>query len=262
VSRNEAGWIALTREVSASLARCELTHLSRESIDVDRARVQHRDYEDGLRALGCEVQRLPAEPDLPDAVFVEDTAVIFDELAVVTRPGAGSRRAEVPSVASSLAAFRPLEEIRPPGTLDGGDVLVLGRDVFVGLSTRSNEDGVGQLRRALVPRGYSVRPLAVRSCLHLKSAVTRVGPSAVLLNRDWVDARAFEGWERIEVHPGEPWAANALAVGPGVLYADTFPRTCDRLLARGLDVRVLEVSELAKAEGGVTCCSLVFPARP
>jgi len=254
--------IALTREVGPSLARCELTHLEREPIDLERARAQHRAYEDCLRSLGCGVERLPPEPDLPDAVFVEDAAVVLEEVAVLARPGAPSRRAEVESAAKALAPYRALLAIEPPGTLDGGDVLVIGRSVYVGLSTRTNPEGATQLAAALAPHGYAVRPLAVRSCLHLKTAVTGVGPSAVLLNPAWVDAAAFDAFERTFVHPDEPWGANALAVGPGVVYADAFPRTRDRLLGRGLDVRALDVSELAKAEGGVTCCSLVFDAGP
>jgi len=254
--------IALTREVSPSLARCELTHLSREPIDLDRARAQHRAYEDVLRSVGCEVRRLPPEPGMPDAVFVEDTAVVLDEIAVMTRPGAVSRRDEVPSVAEALAPHRDLFHIEPPGTLDGGDVLVVGRSVLVGLSSRSNEDGVSQLAAALAPHGYRVRSSTVEACLHLKTAVTRVGPSMVLLNPGWVDARAMGALERVEVDPAEPWAANALEVGAAVLYPAAFPRTRDRLLRRGLEVREVDVSELAKAEGGVTCCSLVFAAGP
>lgn len=254
--------IALTRDVSPRLALCELTHLSRESIDLDRARAQHLAYEDVLRSLGCDVRRLAPEPDLPDAVFVEDTAVLFAELAVITRPGAESRRAEVRSVADALGGHRALVRIEEPATLDGGDVLVMGRTVFVGLSTRTNREGVAQLATALLPFGYSILPLAVDSCLHLKTAVTRVGPSTVLLNPAWVDAGAFRGFERIEVHPDDPWGANALEVGPGVVHAAAFPRTRERLLRRGIDVRTVDVSELAKAEGGVTCCSLVFDAGP
>jgi dimethylargininase len=248
--------------VSPSLARCELTHLSREFIDVERARAQHLAYERVLRSLGCDVRRLAPEPDLPDGVFVEDTAVVLDELAVITRPGAPSRRAEVPSVAGALARFRACHVLEEPATLDGGDVLVIGRSVFVGLSTRTNREGVAQLAGALLPFGYSVPQLAVDSCLHLKTAVTRVGPSTVLLNPDWVDARAFDAFERVEVDPNEPWGANALEIGRVVLYPAAFPRTRDRLLRRGLDVREVDVSELAKAEGGVTCCSLVFDAGP
>ena len=254
--------IALTRDVSPSLARCELTHLSRESIDVERARAQHRVYEECLRSLGCDIRRVPEAPGLPDAVFVEDAAVVLEELAVITRPGAASRRDEVSSVAEALTPHRKLVEIEPPGTLDGGDVLVIGRGVFVGLSARSDEDGARQLSAAVAPHGYTVRPLVVGSCLHLKTAVTRVAPETVLLNPDWVDARAFDAFQRIEVDPNEPWGANALEVGGAVVYPAAFPRTRDRLLRHGLDVREVDVSELAKAEGGVTCCSLVFGAGP
>ena len=249
--------------MSPSLARCELTHLSREFIDVDRARAQHRAYEDGLRALGCDVRRLPTEPDLPDAVFVEDTAVVFDELAVVARPGAPSRRAEVPSVAAALASFRALEEIRPPGTLDGGDVLVLGRDVFVGLSTRTNEDGVGQLRRALVPRGYAVRPLAVRSCLHLKSAVTRVGPSAVLLNPG-LGGRAR--LRRVRAHRGPSRRAlGGQRAGRGRGRRCTRTRSPAR--ATGCSPAASTCASWTsrswpRPKAAVTCCSLVFDAGP
>src|SRR2546428_3670716 len=207
------GRIALTREVSPSLTRCELTHVARVPIDVGRARAQHRAYEEALRAIGGEVRRLPPEPDLPDAVFVEDTAVIFDELAVVTRPGAASRRGEVASVAETLGSYRPLRTIEAPATLDGGDVLVVGKAVFVGLSTRTNEAGARQLQAAVGPHGYSVRSLTVRSCLHLKTAVTRVGPATVLLNPAGVDARGLGAFERIEVHAAEPGAAHAPAGG-------------------------------------------------
>ena len=253
--------VALTREVSPSLARCELTHLARDPIDVARAGAQHRAYEDVLRAIGCEVRRLPAEPDMPDAVFVEDAAVVFAELAVITRPGAASRRGEVASVARALAAYRSLKTIEPPATLDGGDVLVVGRRVFVGLSTRTNAAGARQLAEAIAAHGYTVETLSVRSCLHLKTAVTRVAADTVLLNPDWVDARAFARFERIEVHPDEPHGANALPVGDAVIHADAFPRTRERLQRR-LDVRAVDVSELAKAEGAVTCCSLVLEAGP
>jgi len=258
----EKSRIALTREVSPAVSRCELTHLAREPIDLDRARAQHRAHEETLRALGCEIRRLPPQPELPDAVFVEDAAVVFDELAVITRPGAASRRGEVASAAEALAAYRALRAIEAPATLDGGDVLVVGRTVFAGLSTRTNEHGAGQLAAAVAPHGYALRTVPVRACLHLKTAVTRVGPATVLLNPAWVDASLFAEFERVEVYPGEDWAGHALAVGGSVVYPRAFPRTRDRLLARGLDVREIDLSELAKAEGGVTCCSLVLEPRP
>jgi dimethylargininase len=250
--------LALTRGVSASLARCELTHLPRVPVDAVRAAAQHRAYCDALAATGCEVLELPPEPALPDSVFVEDVAFVVDEVAVVLRPGAASRRPEVPAVAGALAAHRPLARIVPPGTVDGGDLLRIGRTVYAGASGRTDADGIAQLAAALAPHGYAVRPVPVRGCLHLKSAVTRVGPSLLLGNRAWVDADAFGRAEWVDVHPDEPGAGNALLVGETVLYPESHPRTAERLRARGVAVRTVDVSELEKAEGAVTCCSILF----
>jgi dimethylargininase len=249
---------AITRKVSPAITRCELTHLQRKPIDVALAARQHEEYERCLADLRCRVVSLPAEPDLPDSVFVEDTAVVVDELAVVTRPGATSRRAETASVARVLAEYRPIAVIQAPGTLDGGDVLRVGRRVFVGLSVRSNREGVKQLRALLSPFGYAVEALAVSGCLHLKSAVTQVAPDAVLLNRAWVDPTGFDGLRCIDIDPAEPYAANALLVGEAVIYPTAFSRTTARLERAGIRLVPVDVSELAKAEGAVTCCSLIL----
>jgi dimethylargininase len=250
--------IALTRDISPALQECELTHLAREPIDIERARRQHDAYEDALRGLGCEVRRLSAGPNMPDSVFIEDTAVVLDEVAVITRPGAPSRRGETAAVADALAAHRPLVHIEAPGTLDGGDVLVAECTVFVGRSERTNEAGIEQLRDAVAGFGYVVRGVPLHGCLHLKTAVTHVGGGRLLINRGWVPAEAFAGWELIDVEPGEPFAANALRVGGRIIHPDAFPRTRSRLEAHGLEVVPVPADELAKAEGGVTCCSLVF----
>ena len=250
--------VAITREVSSSLAACELTHLARVPIDVDRARAQHRAYEDALRAAGYDVRRLSATADMPDSVFIEDTALVFDELAVVTRPGAESRRRETPAVAEALAPYRSLRHIEAPATVDGGDVLVAGRRVFVGLSTRTNAAAVSQLRRILAPYGYAVCEVSVRECLHLKSAVTSVDSGVLLLNPNWGSASAFRDFEIVEVDPREPSAANALRLRDRVIVPAAFPWTADRLQARGLCVEMVDASELAKAEGAVTCCSLLI----
>jgi dimethylargininase len=252
--------VAITRPVSRTLGQCELTHLKRTPIDVDLARAQHHAYERVLADLGCRIERLPAKPDLPDAVFVEDAAVVFDELALMTRPGAASRRSELPSVAGALARHRALATIEAPGTLDGGDVLRVGRTVYVGLSQRSNRAAVEQMTAALSPLGYAVQGVPVTGCLHLKSAVTRVAPETLLIQRGWVDDNAFEHWSLIDVAPGEPYAANALLIGGSVIYAAAYPRTQARLEAHGIDVHTVDVSELAKAEGAVTCCSLILNA--
>jgi len=250
--------IALTREVSDSIARCELTHLARAPIDLTRARRQHRAYEVTLAVTGCEIVRLPAEHGLPDAVFVEDVAVVLDELAIVTRPGAPSRRIETRSVTSALEHYRPVVGIEEPGTLEGGDVLPVERMLYVGLSTRTNREGVEQLRAAVEPHGYRVAPVPVRRCLHLKSAACRVEAHTLVVNRDWVDADAFGDLDLIDVHPDEPFGANAVLIGQAVVYPAEFPRTHDRLALHGFDVREVEMSEIAKAEGGVTCCSVIF----
>jgi dimethylargininase len=250
--------IAITREVSPALERCELTHLARTPIDLDRARAQHDTYEQCLVEAVCPVERLTADGTMPDSVFVEDIAVVFDELALITRPGAASRRVETPAVAEALARYRPLRYIEWPGTVDGGDVLVAGQRVFVGRSSRTNADGIEQMRHILEPYGYTVEGAGVTGCLHLKSAVTAVGADLLLMNRAWTEADRFSGFAIVDVDPAEPYAANALCVGDLLIFPAAFPLTQRRLEARGLQVRTVDVSEFAKAEGGVTCCSLVF----
>lgn len=253
---------AITREVSPAMTRCELTHLSRRSIDVERAVQQHRAYEQALESLGVVLRRLPASPELPDSVFVEDTAVVLEEVVVLARPGAPSRRPEVAEVAAALPDDRPRRAIEEPGTLDGGDVLRVGRTVLIGASDRTNYAGFAQLAGTLEPLGYRVRRVPLRRCLHLKTAVNEVAEGLLLLNPEWLEPDAVEelsAWDRVEVDPDEPFAATALRIGDTVLHPEAFPRTRARLEAEGLQVHPVEVSELAKAEGGVTCSCLLVP---
>lgn len=252
--------VAITREVSASLGDCALSFVQRSRIDVERAIAQHEAYRRQLSALGCRVVALPAQEALPDAVFVEDVALVLEEVAVVTRPGAESRRGEVESVAQVLGGYRPLLRIVAPGTLDGGDVLRIGRDIFVGESARSNSAGIAQLRALLAGYGYRVRGVPTRGCLHLKSAATLVADATLLVQPAWVDPAIFAGYRLVEVDPAEEHAANALRIGAGVVHPDCFPRTRQRLQDAGIAVTGVDVSELQKAEGAVTCCSLVFDA--
>lgn len=249
---------AITRKVSPAIDRCELTHLARTPIDIALAEAQHLAYERCLESLGCHVESLAAEPDLPDSVFVEDAAIVVDEVAVITRPGAESRRAETHSIATALERHRPLSVIAAPGVLDGGDVLRIGKRLWVGLSGRTNAAGIQQLAAALAPYGYTVEGVPVRGCLHLKSAITQVAPDAVLLNPDWIDSTIFTDFRVIEVSRREPMAANALLIDDTVVYSSAFPETRGRIEAAGSRVVALNVSELAKAEEGVTCCSLIF----
>lgn len=253
--------VAITRAVSSALAECELTYQARVPIDVDMARAQHQAYEQTLAAAGYRVERLDADSAMPDSVFVEDLAIVFDELAILTRPGADARRCETPAIAAALAAYRTLREIQPPGTVDGGDVLVAGRTVYVGRSTRTNAAAAAQLRRILEPSGYTVTETEVRGCLHLKSAVTALDDERLLVNPEWIDAAAFAGFTLVEVAPEEPSAANALRLADRIVFPTAFPRTADRLAAIGLRLEFVDASELAKAEGAVTCCSLIVAGR-
>jgi dimethylargininase len=249
---------AITRALDPAIGRCELTHLARAPIDYPRAVSQHEAYVTLLESLGLIVMRLEADPALPDAVFVEDTAVVLDELAVITHPGAASRRLEVTSVAEALRTWRPIVQITAPGTLDGGDVLQVGRTLYVGLSSRSNAEGAEQLRALVAPFAYRVQTLPVSSCLHLKSAVTLASDSLLLINPAWCDPGAFDAVTFVEIDPDEPYAANVLRVDDSVIMAAAFPRTAERLRARGVQVHTTDLSELAKAEGAATCCSLIF----
>ena len=252
--------IALTRAISSAITRCELAHLPRAPIDVEVARAQHRAYERCLAEAGCTVVRLDAGPEMADSVFIEDTAIVFDEMAIVTRPGAASRRQETPAVAEALARYRALQRIEAPATADGGDVLVVDRTVFVGCSSRTNAAAIDQMRQFLSSYGYTVAGVSVSGCLHLKSAVTRVADDRLLINREWLSIEPFSAFELVDVHPDEPYGANALLVGGEVVYATSFPRTRARLEACEVRVRAIDVSEIAKAEGALTCCSLIFVA--
>jgi len=250
--------LALTRSVSPAMAACELTHLARVPIDPAVAASQHLDYCRALERLGCRVEQVTPAPTLPDSVFVEDTAVVVDELAVMARPGAVSRRPEVDDVARALRRYRPLAAIAGPGQLDGGDVLRVGRVLYVGQSARTNDAGIAQLRDHLTPLGYEVHAVRPSGCLHLKTAVTAVSDGALLLNPAWISPALFDGLDAIAVDPREPFAANVVRVGSAVLTASAFPLTRRLVERRGIEVHTVDVSELAKAEGAVTCCSILL----
>jgi dimethylargininase len=250
--------IAMTRDVSPSLANCELSFVDRGPIDPERAAAQHQVYRDALRALGCKLIALPMLQDMPDAVFVEDMAVVLDEVAIITRSGAPSRRGESASVAEALTPYRTLRLIQAPGIIDGGDVVRMGRTLYVGQAARSNAEGISQMRALLVPFGYRVEAVPTHGCLHLKSAVTAVADGTLLVQPAWVDTTVFANQRLIEIDPEEEHAANALRIGDSVIHPACFPRTRQRLQAAGIMVVPVDISELQKAEGAVTCCSLVF----
>jgi len=252
--------VAVTRELTAAIGNCELTFLHRSAIDFGLAQQQHRDYQSALSSLGCEVVVVPAPPGLADSVFIEDTALVLDDIAVMLRPGVASRQPEVAGVAEVLQQYKPLKAIEPPGTIDGGDLLRVGNRIFAGLSTRSNQSGIQQLRDIVSDFGMTVETVETTKCLHLKSAVSEVAPGTLLINTDWISSSAFKDFEMIPVDKEETHAANALRIGKNLIYPSSFPRTMNALVNRGIDVLPVDLTELQKAEGAVTCCSLIFSA--
>lgn len=254
--------IAVTHKVSPNLNQCELTHMDREPIDIEQARAQHDGYNDCLARHGLKVIELDANKELPDSVFVEDTAVVVDEVAVMTPMGVDSRRPEVAAVAAEMANHRPVVHIDPSANLEGGDVVRINRSFYVGLSSRSDRAGVAGLAGYLEPHGYTVTGVELRAALHLKSAVSQLDESTLLINREMVDPALFtgrhSGFRLVDVPPDEPKSANILIVDGTVILPSAYARMVDLLLSMGLKVDALEMSELLKAESGVTCSSLIF----
>jgi len=239
--------VAITRAIGSSLTDCELTFQARESIDLTEAILQHSAYCDALRQAGIALEVLPAVDHLPDAVFVEDTAVVLDELAVMTRPGSLTRREEVATVAVVLKRHRSLAYIEEPGTVDGGDILTIGRQLFVGLSSRTNEAGCDQLSRAVKFHGYRVVPVRVDGCLHLKTALSALDEETLLINPNWIDAKKLRGFQRVQVAEAEPFAANCLALNGVVYLSARCDRTRELLEQRGFVTRILKTTEFEKA---------------
>ncbi|MCC7362354.1 MAG: N(G),N(G)-dimethylarginine dimethylaminohydrolase [Anaerolineales bacterium] len=255
---------AVVRQPATTINQCELTYMERVPISPEAALSEHAAYSLALNALGVRVVALPALAAYPDSVFTEDVAVVLDEVALLTRPGADSRRGEVAEMATTLARYRPLRSLTAPATLEGGDVLRIGRRIFVGQSTRTNAEGVRQLRALAEPFGYSVTPVSVPGALHLKTAATALDEHTLIANTSWLDLEPFEGMDVLAAPPEEPWGANVLAVGEARLVNAACPRTLDLLAHAGYAVQPIDLTEFAKAEAGLTCLSLVFrtAARP
>jgi dimethylargininase len=253
--------LAFTRAVSPRLTECALTHLDRSAIDVSRAIEQHAAYEQTLHEAGYKVHRLEPLDDDPDAVFVEDTALLLGEHGVITRPGTPSRRDETESTARGLEPFFAVHRL-DAGNLDGGDVLRIGKTLYVGQSNRTDADGTEALASLVLPLGYRVVPVKLGKCLHLKTAVTFAGPDrdglpTLLANPDWVDTEQFGGMSAITVAKSEPFAANVVRAGDRLIMAAGSPATAASLRERGFSVVEIDLSELQKAEAGGTCMSLL-----
>jgi dimethylargininase len=250
---------AITRKPSPSLLNCELTYLERQVINVEKATQEHCAYEQCLKELGVQVVSLRPESTLPDAAFVEDIAVVVDEIAVVARMGAAKRQTEINSLIALLSYYRPLDYITAPATLEGGDVIRIGRTLYVGVSTRTNYQGVEQLQKILYPYDYQVIPVPVSGCLHLTTGCSYIGQGVILANGRWVDSSQLRGVEVIDVcSTAEPWAANTMAIDGVILVSSSFPKTMELLASRGHRVRAVEIAELEKAEAGLSCLSKLF----
>jgi dimethylargininase len=250
--------IALTHAVSPHLPDCELTFIDRKPIDYQVAVKQHELYCAALSKCGIYVKKLSANLSYPDSCFIEDTAIVLDELAVITSLGVASRRGESAAIRSELAQYRELASILPPATLEGGDVLQLGRRLLVGLSDRTNARGIEELGRIVEPWGYAVCPIRIRGSLHLKTACTALDDETLLVNRQWVDVEQLKGYKILATPEEEPWAANTLRISGRIIMPAGFPQSME--LVRGVteEVEVVEISEFRKAEAGVTCMSLIF----
>jgi len=242
------------------MAGVELTHIERAPIDISAARIQHEEYRSRVCAQGAKLIDLPPLEGYPDGVFVEDVLVALPELFVICRPGAASRRGEVASVEAALPRDRPVRRIEAPATIDGGDVLQIGRTLYVGRSTRTNEAGIAALTQCVRPFAYQVVAIEVSLSLHLKTAVTFIPGGAILFNPDWVDAGNFGDWPRIEAAPEEPFAGNSLGVGDQLFMQAAHPATASRVTKAGFPVERLDNREFAKAEAGLTCMSVIIPA--
>lgn len=252
---------AFTRAVSPRLAKCALTHLDRNPIDVARAVEQHAAYERALQDAGYALHRLEPLDDDPDAVFVEDTAILLGDHAVITRPGTPSRRDEVDSTARGLEPFFAIHRLGA-GNLDGGDILKIGKMLYVGQSNRTDAEGTQALEALVSPLGYRIVPIDLGKCLHLKTAVTYAGPDrdgqpTLLANPEWVDPGRLGEVSVISVADGEPFAANVVRAGDRLIMASGGPGTARRLRDRGFAVVEIDLSELQKAEAGGTCMSLI-----
>jgi dimethylargininase len=250
--------IALTHTPSPALEAGQRTFIDRTVLDYETTLRQHADYCQLLEKLGISVHKLTANAALPDSTFIEDTAVVLDEAAVLTSMGTAARRAELSAVEKELQPFRQIERIALPATLEGGDVLRVGRTLLVGLSARTNSEGILALEKIVRPYGYQVIAVRAHGCLHLKTACTALPDGSLLVNPDWLDLEPLRFYDLIRVPLTEPWAANTLSIGKTVCMPACQEQTADLVRSRGFTVATTDLSEFAKAEGGITCLSILL----
>lgn len=250
--------VAITNVPSPLLYLGVRTFADEAAVDYAIALREHEQYRDALRECGCRVMSLEVNRDHPDSVFVEDTALVLDEVAIMMSPGAASRRDEPRAIELTLRDYREVLRIEPPATIDGGDIVHCGRRLYAGESQRTNEAGMSALAELSQPYGYDVTRIPVFGCLHLKSACSALPDGRFLVNADWIDASPLPADRLLHVPESEPWAGDVLVIGERIIVSDAFPETIALLEREGWEVVPVAVSEFAKVEGGVTCLSLVF----
>jgi dimethylargininase len=250
--------LALTHVPSPRINDAERTFVAREAINYDKAVGQHAEYCQTLRRCGVSVRKLDVNRDLPDCVFIEDTAIVLDEIAVLASMGVDSRRAEPARIEPVLKEYRHVHRLEPGATLEGGDVLQVGRTLLVGLSSRTSSAGVEGLQAIVRRYGYQVVPVRVCQCLHLKSACTALPDGTLLVNPHWLEMEALRNFPVIPIPQEEPLAADILRVGQRVCVPAENVRTAELIRQRGFEVETVDLSEFAKADGGITCLSILL----
>ena len=253
--------LAMTHLPSPKLQECELTFVQSEPISLEKATLQHTAYGEMLERCGAKVMVLDENLACPDSVFVEDPIIVFDEVAVLTSMGVESRRAESASMERVFSKYRNVERIVLPAQIEGGDVLKVGKKIFVGESPRTNRDGITALEAIIKPFGYEVISVSVTGCLHLKTGVTALDDQTVLINSNWLDADAFHGFTKVEVPEDEPFGANVLKIGEILCMNEAFPESISLVKSLGCKVETVNISEFVKAEAGLTCMSVLFTCK-
>lgn len=248
----------VTHQPSPALQECELTFLESEKIDYERALIQHQEYCQMLNKCGARVIKLTDNLALPDSVFVEDPIIVFDEIAVLTSMGVESRRPESAALERFFRPYRKIERITLPAKIEGGDVLKVGRSIYVGESPRTNRLGIQALADIIEPLGYEVFPVKVSGCLHLKTGCTALDDKTVLINSEWIDHQAFSRFTRIKTLSEEPFGANVLTLNGSICMNGAFPKTLELVASLGYSVAAVDISEFVKAEAGLTCMCIPF----
>jgi dimethylargininase len=250
---------AIVRGVPETLNKCVRTYSPRSAVNVDLAKDQHKSYCKALESRNLKLVRIPAENSFPDCVFVEDPAIVFKGTAVICSMGAKSRIGEVNEVRKTLSSiFNKLVDIHPPGTIEGGDVLRVNNRLFVGLTNRTNADGINQLRDALSDEGCEIIPVRVNNILHFKSACSYLGDEFIVVNSGYFDLKVFSSLNLLELPKGEAYAANCLSVNGKVFVSKGYPATKRLIEKEGFETEELDVSEFKKCEGSLTCLSIIF----